>query len=173
LKSPRKRRSSIPHASETTLVDRNQIDNLPINGRRYDQFALLAPGVTRDARFGLLSYHGMSGVYNNFTIEGNDDNQVLFSEARGRARIASSISANAIEEFQVCCGTHAHVNGECNSDVTFSLKLTPSTLACSRLAAARRACANPVPGLAAEPEGNTPPLPKYLPEFIKLSTNPK
>jgi hypothetical protein len=87
--------------SETTLIDRDQIDNLPINGRRYDQFALLAPGVTRDARFGLLSYHGMSGVYNNFTIEGNDDNQALFSEARGRTRIASSISANAIQEFQV------------------------------------------------------------------------
>jgi Carboxypeptidase regulatory-like domain/TonB dependent receptor len=87
--------------AETTLIDRNEIDNLPINGRRYDQFALLAPGVTRDARFGLLSYHGMSGVYNNFTIEGNDDNQALFSEARGRTRIASSISANAIQEFQV------------------------------------------------------------------------
>src|SRR5262245_7113474 len=87
--------------SETTLVGREEIDNLPINGRRFDQFALLAPGVTRDARFGLLSYHGMSGVYNNFTIQGNDDNQALFSEARGRTRIAGNISANAIQEFQV------------------------------------------------------------------------
>jgi hypothetical protein len=87
--------------SEVSLIDRMQINDLPINGRRYDQFALLAPGVTRDARFGLLSYHGTSGIYNNFTIEGNDDNQALFSEARGRTRIASSISANAIEEFQV------------------------------------------------------------------------
>src|SRR5262249_32695098 len=32
--------------TETLLIDREQIDNLPINGRRYDQFALLAPGVT-------------------------------------------------------------------------------------------------------------------------------
>jgi Carboxypeptidase regulatory-like domain len=87
--------------SEVALIDRMEINDLPINGRRYDQFALLAPGVTRDARFGLLSYHGTSGIYNNFTIEGNDDNQALFSEARGRTRIASSISANAIEEFQV------------------------------------------------------------------------
>ena len=87
--------------SEVSLVDRKEINDLPINGRRYDQFALLAPGVTRDARFGLLSYHGTSGIYNNFMIEGNDDNQALFSEARGRTRIASSISANAIEEFQV------------------------------------------------------------------------
>lgn len=87
--------------SEGILIDRTEIDNLPINGRRYDQFALLSPGVTRDSRFGLLSFHGTAGVFNNFTIEGNDDNQAYFSEARGRTRIASSISANAIEEFQV------------------------------------------------------------------------
>src|SRR5262252_7103161 len=86
---------------ESTLVDRAAINDLPINGRRADQFALLTPGVTRDGRFGLLSYHGQSGVFNNFTLEGNDDNQAYFSEARGRTRIASNISANAIQEFQV------------------------------------------------------------------------
>jgi len=86
---------------ETFLIDRRQINDLPINGRRADQFALLAPGVTRDGRFGLLSYRGQSGVFNNFTLEGNDDNQAYFSEARGRNRIASNISANAIQEFQV------------------------------------------------------------------------
>src|SRR5262245_19432423 len=86
---------------EVSLIDRTQINDLPINGRRADQFALLTPGVTRDGRFGLLSYHGQSGVFNNFTLEGNDDNQAYFSEARGRTRIASNISANAIQEFQV------------------------------------------------------------------------
>jgi hypothetical protein len=34
-------------------------------------------------------------------IEGNDDNQSYFGEARGRTRAASSISSNAIQEFQV------------------------------------------------------------------------
>ncbi len=86
---------------ETTLINRTQINDLPINGRRADQFALLAPGVTRDGRFGLLSYRGQSGVFNNFTLEGNDDNQAYFAEARGRTRIASNVSANAIQEFQV------------------------------------------------------------------------
>ncbi|HXG90363.1 MAG TPA: carboxypeptidase-like regulatory domain-containing protein [Vicinamibacterales bacterium] len=86
---------------EATLIGRRQINDLPINGRRADQFALLAPGVTRDGRFGLLSYRGQSGVFNNFTLEGNDDNQAYFSEGRGRTRIASNISANAIQEFQV------------------------------------------------------------------------
>jgi hypothetical protein len=87
--------------SEGALLDRNDINNLPINGRRYDQFALLSPGVTRDSRVGLLSVHGVAGVFNNFTVEGNDDNQAYFSEARGRTLPASSVSANAIQEFQV------------------------------------------------------------------------
>lgn len=86
---------------ESSLITRQQINELPINGRRADQFALLTPGVTRDGRFGLLSYRGQSGVFNNFTLEGNDDNQAYFSEARGRTRFTYNISANAIQEFQV------------------------------------------------------------------------
>ncbi len=58
----------------STLIDRRSIQDLPINGRRADQFALLSPGVTRDGRFGLLSYRGMSGAFNNFMVEGADDN---------------------------------------------------------------------------------------------------
>ena len=89
------------NSSDVSSVGRREIQDLPINGRRFDQFALLSPGVTRDGRFGLLSYRGQSGVFNNFMIEGNDDNQAYFSEARGRTRIAGNISANAIGEFQV------------------------------------------------------------------------
>jgi len=91
----------VTKTDESSLISREQINELPINGRRADQFALLTPGVTRDGRFGLLSYRGQSGVFNNFTLEGNDDNQAYFAEARGRTRIASNVSANAIQEFQV------------------------------------------------------------------------
>ena len=86
---------------ETSLVTRMQINDLPINGRRADQFALLVPGVARSGTFGLLSFRGMSSSFNNYMIEGNDDNQAYFGEARGRTRVASSISSNAIQEFQV------------------------------------------------------------------------
>ena len=34
------------------VVNTNQIDNLPINGRRVDSFVLLTPGVTNDGPFG-------------------------------------------------------------------------------------------------------------------------
>src|SRR5947209_1212647 len=49
-------------------VDRQQIDNLPLNGRRVDQLALLSPGVNRSGTFGLLNYHGMPPVFNNYMV---------------------------------------------------------------------------------------------------------
>src|SRR5262249_31320420 len=76
----------------SSLVNRTEIRDLPINGRRYYDFALLAPGVTRDARFGLLSFRGTSGNFNNYMVEGNDDNQAYFAENRGRYRAPSTLS---------------------------------------------------------------------------------
>jgi hypothetical protein len=85
----------------SSLVERKQISDLPINGRRYYDFALLSPGVTRDGRLGLLSFRGASGNFANYMVEGNDDNQAYFSENRGRYRAPSTMSANAVQEFQV------------------------------------------------------------------------
>ena len=62
---------------------------------------LLGPGVTNDGNFGLVSYRGISGLYNNNTVDGADNNQAFFSEARGRTRTSYSISQAAIKEFQV------------------------------------------------------------------------
>jgi hypothetical protein len=90
----------------SSLVDSSQIKELPINGRRYYDFALLSPGVTRDGRFGLLSFRGQSGNFDNYMVEGNDDNQAYFSENRGRYRAPSTVSANAVQEFQVGQGAY-------------------------------------------------------------------
>ena len=87
-------------------MDRREISDLPINGRRYYDFALLTPGVTRDGRFGLLSFRGTSGNFDNYMVEGNDDNQAYFSENRGRYRAPSTVSANAVQEFQVGQGAY-------------------------------------------------------------------
>ena len=53
---------------------------------------LLSPGVTNDGNFGLVSYRGISGLYNNNMVDGVDNNQAFFSEARGRTRASYSIS---------------------------------------------------------------------------------
>ena len=88
-------------ATNATNVNQVSINNLPINGRRAASFALLTPGVNPDGNFGLLSFRGVSGLLNNSTVDGGDDNQAFFSEQRGRTRINYSISADAVREFSV------------------------------------------------------------------------
>ncbi|MBI4481832.1 MAG: TonB-dependent receptor [Acidobacteria bacterium] len=85
----------------TSAVPQVAVENLPINGRRWENFVLLTPGVTPDGGFGLVSYRGISGLYNNNTIDGADNNQAFFSEARGRTRVVYTISQAAVKEFQV------------------------------------------------------------------------
>jgi Carboxypeptidase regulatory-like domain len=89
-------------AAISTTIDQSTIDNLPINGRRWSDFALLTPGVVSNSDgFGLLSFRGISYLLNNSTVDGADDNQAYFSEARGRTRSSYTVSQAAVQEFQV------------------------------------------------------------------------
>lgn len=85
----------------TATVSQGSVENLPISGRRWENFALLTPTVQPDGDFGLVSYRGISGLYNNNMVDGADNNQAFFSEARGRTRTSYTISQAAIKEFQV------------------------------------------------------------------------
>lgn len=82
-------------------INQTSINELPINGRRWSNFALLTPGAVPDGTFGLISFRGISGLLNNNTIDGGDNNQAFFAEERGRTRISYSVSQSAIREFQV------------------------------------------------------------------------
>ena len=48
-----------------------------------------------------MSFRGISGLLNNNTIDGADNNQAFFSEERGRNKAPYSISMAAVEQFQV------------------------------------------------------------------------
>jgi hypothetical protein len=85
----------------SNVIGETAISNLPVTGRRWENFVLLSPGVTNDGNFGLVTYRGISGLYNNNTIDGVDNNQAFFSEARGRTRASYTVSQAAIREFQV------------------------------------------------------------------------
>ena len=75
--------------------------NLPLNGRRWENFVLLTPGVTTDGSHGLVSYHGISGLMNNSAVDGTSNQQAFFSEDRGRTSVGYTYSLDAIQEFQV------------------------------------------------------------------------
>ena len=85
----------------STNLNQTSINNLPSNGRRWSGFALLTPGATTDGTYGLLSFRGISGLMNNSTVDGGDNNQAFFGEERGRTRTNYVISQESVQEFQV------------------------------------------------------------------------
>ncbi|HXG85555.1 MAG TPA: TonB-dependent receptor [Pyrinomonadaceae bacterium] len=84
-----------------TNINQTSINELPINGRRASNFVILTPATVPDGNFGLISFRGISGLLNNSTVDGGDNNQAFFSEERGRTRINYVISQSAVREFQV------------------------------------------------------------------------
>jgi len=84
----------------SSVIDAGQIQELPINGRRVDSFVLLTPGVTNDSYYGLLSFRGVAAG-NSFLVDGSDTTEQFYNENAGRTRIASQISQDAVQEFQV------------------------------------------------------------------------
>jgi hypothetical protein len=85
----------------STTIDQTLVSGLPVNGRRYDNFVLLGTNVVPDGTSGLISYRGISGLYNTNLIDGANNQQAFFSEARGRAIGAPYVfSQDSIKEFQ-------------------------------------------------------------------------
>jgi hypothetical protein len=88
------------------VVNSRQVLELPINGRRVDTFVLLTPGVSPEGTYGLLTFRGIPGG-NSFLTDGNDTTDQLWNENAGRTRIASNISQDAVQEFQVLSNNYS------------------------------------------------------------------
>lgn len=87
---------------QSQTVSQALVAGLPINGRRWEDFVLLTPAVTTDGTSGLSSFRGISGLYNGNLVDGANNMQAFFSEARGRAIIVAYVySADSVREFQV------------------------------------------------------------------------
>jgi hypothetical protein len=85
-------------ASVGSVVDLNEISNLPINGRNFLDYSRTVAGVTAQQTSGQgsgLSFNGQRGRSNNLSIDGVDNNGQL----NGNTRMA--ISQEAVREFQV------------------------------------------------------------------------
>ncbi len=88
------------------VVNQQQIQELPINGRRVDSFVLLTPGVSDDGNYGLLTFRGVAGQ-NAFLVDGTDTTEGFYNENAGRTRINSQISQDAVQEFQVVSSNYS------------------------------------------------------------------
>jgi hypothetical protein len=96
----------------STLLDERAITELPLNGRRFSDLALLSPGVTQDPRSltsatnGDLAFGGIRGFQNSFLVDGGDFNNALYAQARGRDRAPYQFSSEVVQEFRVSSNTY-------------------------------------------------------------------
>ena len=94
-------------------VSENQVSGLPLVTRRWENFALLTPAVTTDGTSGLTSFRGLSSLYNGNSVDGANNTQAFFSEARGRAIIVTYVySPDSIKEFQVASSNYSAEFGQ-------------------------------------------------------------
>jgi Carboxypeptidase regulatory-like domain/TonB dependent receptor len=101
------------------VVSSGFVNNLPIAGRRWESFVLLTPNVTTDGGSGLVSYRGISGLYNSTAVDGANNNQALMSETRGRATgIPYVYSQDSIQEFQVNTAVYSAELGQAAGGIT-------------------------------------------------------
>ncbi len=90
----------VQQSSLSTVVNRESIDSLPLNGRNFTDFTLLTPGATNDGA-GMISFNGVAGNFNNYTVDGANNNDAFFSQQIGRTSIPFQFSEDVIQEFQV------------------------------------------------------------------------
>ncbi|MBS1859226.1 MAG: TonB-dependent receptor [Acidobacteria bacterium] len=102
--------ASAPLVNTTTtdlgaVVDRARIDELPLNGRNFQDMVNLQAGVTSGMSRGGISFHGSTALGTNFLLDGVD---MSFGEVNAAASFAgaggsgviNTISVDAIEEFK-------------------------------------------------------------------------
>jgi carboxypeptidase family protein/TonB-dependent receptor-like protein len=96
----------------SSWIETRAIDELPLDGRRFTDLALMTPGVTQDPRGmtsgsnGDLAFGGVRGFQSSYLVDGADNNNAFFSEARGRYRAPYQFSNEVVQEFRVSSNTY-------------------------------------------------------------------
>jgi len=115
-----------PEALASTITA-GEIQRLPVNGRRWQTFALLTPTANPDAD-GLLSFRGLAVTQNSTVVDGADDDQSFGAVPRGtggevrasrnlsggyrrRGGAAYTFSQEAVREFRVIGQNYSAVYG--------------------------------------------------------------
>jgi len=91
------------------VVNRAEIDNLPINGRDFLNYSLTVSGVTGQQTSGQgsgLSFNGQRARSNNISVDGADNNGQLNANTR------LTLSQDAVQEFQVVTNQYAAEFGQ-------------------------------------------------------------
>lgn len=92
----------VTESNPSQTLDQRAIRDLPINGRRFQDFATLTPTVQVEPSRQQLSFAGQRGINSNVMVDGTDYNEPFFGGIRGgeRSNFAFTIPQTAIQEFQ-------------------------------------------------------------------------
>ena len=95
----------------SSVINRDLLNGLPLNGRRFLDLALLVPNASPDGEQGLVSFAGEQGGQdtgyanangsNSFSVDGASATSNYFGAARGGERVPYIFGENAVQEFQV------------------------------------------------------------------------
>jgi hypothetical protein len=102
----------------SSVINQEQIEKLPINGRNFIAFSVITPGVTNDrtpqqgasATSG-LSFGGQRARSNNIMVDGFDNNDQVVGAVR------STFSQEAVREFQVLTNSYSAEFGKASGGV--------------------------------------------------------
>jgi hypothetical protein len=102
----------------STVISRQQIEALPINGRNFISFSVIAPGVSNDATpqqgasaTSGLTFAGQRGRSNNITVDGLDNSDPTIGSVR------ATFSQEAVQEFQVLTNSFSAEFGKASGGV--------------------------------------------------------
>src|SRR5579863_4668287 len=86
----------------STIINTTAIENLPINGRRFTDFAALTPTVQINPQRGSISFAGQRGINGNVMVDGADYNNPFFGGTRGgeRSNFIPTVPQSSVQEFQ-------------------------------------------------------------------------
>ncbi len=103
-------------SSKGQVINQRQIVNLPIRGRTYSSLALLVPGVRESQsgnsgdittrREGSYNVNGLRSVYNNFLLDGVDNN-FYGTTNQGYSNQAAQPSPDSVAEFRMSVNAYS------------------------------------------------------------------
>lgn len=90
-------------SSAATMISPENMNNLPVAGRSFLDFATLTPQVIVESGRGNLAIAGQRGVNTSVNLDGADNNESFFGGAVGSAegKTPFTVSIEAVREFQV------------------------------------------------------------------------
>jgi hypothetical protein len=84
-----------------------EIKSLPSNGRRWNNFALLAPTAAPDGATGDISFRAIAALFNQTTLDGASDTPQFNAQDNSRSRAPFTVSQSAVREYQINVATYS------------------------------------------------------------------